>query len=327
MTEQNKIPAISVVVPIYNVEKFLRRCLTSIAAQTMTDIEVILVNDGSTDNSPAIMKEFVEKHPAFTSITKENGGLSSARNAGMRIARGEFIAFVDSDDSISPQYLENLYRAATQGGADIACCDFTFYFPKNERTMKMRCAPHRGVFPKNKPFRWMLADWTMHYFAWNKLWRRTLFTEHDIEFPPIYFEDCATSPRLMFFAEKVAVIKEHGYYYTRHNASILGSMNARKVNDYIRSMGIVRNFLEHQNAFETYRTRFYWYGWKVTVTNWFNVCWTHVSCKNAKGLWKNLRAVTKTIRYYTGKKFQPVDGVGDFPCPVVQPENKRKQKA
>ena len=323
---ENKTPAISVIVPVYNVEKFLRRGLESLVNQTMKNFEVILVNDGSTDSSLAIMQEFEKKYPVFRIINKENGGVSSARNAGVNAARGEFIAFMDSDDSISPQYLETLYNAAKSSGADVTCCGFTFYFPKSGKTLKTRGAPHFGIFSMDKPLRWMLSDWTMHYFLWNKLWKRTLFTENNIDFPPIYFEDCATCPRLMFFAKKVAIIKEHGYFYTRHNASILGSMNARKINDYIRSLAIVRNFLEQQNCYHRYHTRYYWYGWKVVITNWFNVLWAHASCRNLKGAGKNLRAVTHSIFYYTGKKFQSQAGVGEFPCPVKQPENKRKHK-
>lgn len=326
LTGETKTPAVSVVIPIYNVEKFLRGCLNSLAAQTMRDFEVIMVNDGSTDGSLSIMREFCEKYPWFHLIDKENGGVSSARNAGVQAASGEYIAFLDSDDTIAPHYLHKLYQAAVETKADVICCDFTFYYPQKEKYRKRRSAPRRGVFPTHKPLRWMLSDWSMRYFLWNKLWRRTLFTEHDIAFPLHYFEDCATSPRLMFFANQVAVIEEFGYYYTQHNASILGSINANKINDHIRSVGIVRNFFMQQHSYETYRHRFYWYGWKAILTNWYNITWMHLSAQNFQYFWKNLRAATKAIRYYQSNKFLPVDKTDDFPGPIIGPSKKRISK-
>lgn len=118
------MPAISVIIPVYNVEKYLRRCLDSVLNQAFSDWEAICVNDGSPDNSADILKEYAERDARFKIVTKENGGLSDARNAGMRVAEGDFILFLDSDDFIHPQTMEIAYFLATRDGSDIV--SFTY---------------------------------------------------------------------------------------------------------------------------------------------------------------------------------------------------------
>jgi glycosyltransferase involved in cell wall biosynthesis len=113
------MPTISVIIPIYNVEKYLRRCLDSVINQTFTDWEAICVNDGSPDNSAAILEEYVAKDKRFKVITKENGGLSDARNAGMAVATGKYLLFLDSDDTIHPQTMEFTYELAKKENADV----------------------------------------------------------------------------------------------------------------------------------------------------------------------------------------------------------------
>lgn len=114
---------ISIIVAVYNVEKELRRCLESLVNQTFKDIEILVVNDGSPDNSQAIIDEYVEKYPDMVkSYVKENGGVSSARNFGLKRANGEYITFIDSDDTIDLRYLEVLYKNIIETGADVATC-------------------------------------------------------------------------------------------------------------------------------------------------------------------------------------------------------------
>ncbi len=118
------MPAISVIIPVYNVEKYLRRCLESVQNQTFEDWEAICVNDGSPDNSDKILAEFAKKDKRFKIVNKENGGLSDARNAGFKVARGEYILYLDSDDFIHPQTMEITYRLAKRDGSDIV--SFTY---------------------------------------------------------------------------------------------------------------------------------------------------------------------------------------------------------
>lgn len=127
MNEQNANqslaqPEISVIVPVYKVERFLPACIDSLLAQTFADFELILVDDGSPDNCPALCDAAAEKDNRVRVLHKANGGVSTARNAGLDMARGKWIAFVDSDDSVQPDYLEKMHTAALAAGADIALC-------------------------------------------------------------------------------------------------------------------------------------------------------------------------------------------------------------
>ena len=121
------VPNVSLIIPVYNVEQYLPKCLESIAAQTLKGFEVILVDDGSTDHSLEILRGFARRFPNTCVIHQENGGVSKARNAGIQAARGEYIAFMDSDDYIAPLYLQRLYESAKKYRADMVCCSYYRY--------------------------------------------------------------------------------------------------------------------------------------------------------------------------------------------------------
>ena len=209
--KHSNCPAISVVIPIYNVENFLRKGLDSLLQQTMRDFEVIMVNDGCTDSSREIMQEYADKDNRFRIIDKPNGGVSSARNAGVQAAQGNYIAFLDSDDYVKPEFLEKLYGEAQKTGADVTCCNYILDMSESKRFITLPIQLPGGLYQTERLMRSLIKDVRMHYFLWNKLWKRTLFTEHNIQFPHMFFEDIATTPRLMYFANKVAVLK--GSYY------------------------------------------------------------------------------------------------------------------
>ena len=124
MSERAEIgrPEISIIVPVYQVEKYLNECIDSILAQTFTDFELILVDDGSPDNCPALCDAAAKKDSRVRVIHKQNGGVSTARNAGLDAAQGNWIAFVDSDDTATPEYLEKMHKAALETGADFTSC-------------------------------------------------------------------------------------------------------------------------------------------------------------------------------------------------------------
>ena len=143
MTEIEK-PLISVVVPVYNVENYMRKCIDSLLNQTLSDIEIILVDDGATDTSPKICDEYAKEHSCIKVIHKQNGGLGSARNAGMKAARSKYIGFVDSDDYVSVKMYETLWNLAETNEADCAYCEFTRFWndtvdiiPQLQKTIKV----------------------------------------------------------------------------------------------------------------------------------------------------------------------------------------------
>ena len=129
------MPKVSIIVPIYNVEGYIEKCLETLVNQTLEDIEIILVNDGSTDNSELIAKRFFEKYPEkIVYLEKENGGLSDARNYGIPYSKGEYIAFLDSDDYVEKNMYEEMYELAKRENSDMVQCNFYWEYPdKNKR--------------------------------------------------------------------------------------------------------------------------------------------------------------------------------------------------
>ena len=181
-------PAISLIIPVYNVEKFLVKALESVKNQTFQDFEVIIVDDGSTDKSIAISEKYCNENPNFRLIKQENKGPGAARNAAIKISKGEYIAFMDSDDYLEPNFLECLYNAAIENDADIVCCNFNMYYPDKKLKIYMPFNSLPGVYSKTKALRKLILDMGIHYFVWNKLSRRKIFFENNLEFDEMYFE-------------------------------------------------------------------------------------------------------------------------------------------
>ena len=190
------MPKISVIVPVYNVEKYLRKCLDTIISQTFSDIEIICVNDGSTDNSRKILEEYKNKDYRIVIVDKKNGGLSSARNAGMKVARGEFISFIDSDDWIDETMLEKLYNSMTTLKTDITICA-VHQFDESKQEIDDSCEYFTlGHFDEsfdNKVFSYKDTKsflTNVCVMAWNKLYRKSFLDECKAEFPDgLIFED------------------------------------------------------------------------------------------------------------------------------------------
>ncbi|MDO5445766.1 MAG: glycosyltransferase, partial [Eubacteriales bacterium] len=189
---------ISVIIPVYNAEKFLRSCLDSVLNQTMDDYEVILINDGSTDSSPEIIGEYQEKYPEkIRSLTVDNGGQGRAKNFGIDMSCGEYITNVDSDDRIAPDMLEKMYSAAVENDADVVVCDFFRVIDGKEfyEEAKLTENPLSAVGQ-----------------CWNKLFRRSLVG--DIRYPVgLWYEDSEFSGKLMISSRKTVFVHEALYYY------------------------------------------------------------------------------------------------------------------
>lgn len=318
--------SISLIIPVYNVEEFLEKALNSAAKQTMKDYEVIIVNDGSTDGSLEIIKTFVEKYDNFYLINQKNVGLGEARNIGLKMAAGEYIVFMDSDDFIEPTYLEDLYNACVQNNADISYCAHYLYFPQRKIRFYMPMTSRKTVSNKKQALRRLIRDVTIHYFAWNKCYKRSLFIDNDIKFPNMYFEDIATTPKLFFYAEKVAILSKSLYNYTKRKGSILNSMDVKKINDYIKAYAINRNFLEKNNVFQDYKRSFIFFGYRMMICNYYSVFRIHFMHRNFKGMLKNLENSNRSISYFKGDNFKPFDGNPILPNPVVIPKDRKSEK-
>ena len=175
-------PLVSIIVPVYNVEKYLDKCVASVVNQTYTNLEIILVDDGSPDNCPAICDAWKERDPRIKVIHQQNGGLSVARNEGLKLANGEFIGFIDSDDWIEPQMVETLLAALQETNADIAVCNYQIETEESKATSIKPESPDRKQYTPEealtKIFKW---QGFICNFVWNKLYRRTIIS--DIFFP------------------------------------------------------------------------------------------------------------------------------------------------
>ena len=166
-------PLISIVVPVYNVKQFLTKCLNSIISQTYSNLEIIVVDDGSTDGSATICDDYAKKDKRISVIHKENGGLASARNAGIDVAKGTYIGFVDSDDYIEPYMYEKLLQAILKYSCNIAVCGINYVFDDGEVIAKANTEPEQFF-----EFPWAIEEMnTFRLFdmgAWSKLYKREL---------------------------------------------------------------------------------------------------------------------------------------------------------
>ena len=215
------MPRISVIVPIYNVESYLRQCIESILSQIFTDFELILVDDGSHDGCSSICNEYIYKDNRIKLIHKKNGGLSDARNAGIEIAAGEYLAFVDSDDWISPEFLQQLYEAAEESKADIAICGFKEFIDGEECPFESRQHyTNRVISGKEACVEYYSMKWTIPVNAWTKLYKAELFK--NIRFPKgRVYEDQGTVPKLWSISDRICHICDGSFYAFRvRNGSI-----------------------------------------------------------------------------------------------------------
>ncbi len=229
---------ISIIVPIYNVEKYLKKCLESIINQTYENLEIILVNDGSTDRCGEICEEFTKKDKRIKVIHKENGGLSDARNVGIKNAMGSFIGFVDSDDYIHETMYEMLYHDLKKYDGDIAICEFQDV-DENGKGLEVfkKSNSTEGVEILNKidALHLLIEGRCIQSAAWNKLYKIELFK--NIEFPKgRVIEDRATMYKIFDKVNKIINNKKVCYYYVQRKNSIMHTINCKLIMDSIITM-------------------------------------------------------------------------------------------
>ena len=214
---------ISVVVPIYKVEEFLPACIESIIGQSYRNLDLILVDDGSPDSCPEICEEYKKLDSRIRVIHKQNGGLSDARNAGIKVARGKWITFIDSDDYIGTDFLKELYETVKQNKADISICDYSTV-SDNSGQQKI------GSIVMNFSNKECLKNiyhpdiHGMEFVAWGKLYRTELFINSQIRYPVgKIHEDTFTTYKLIYAANKIVFSNYVGYFYRIRKGSIMTS--------------------------------------------------------------------------------------------------------
>lgn len=268
-------PEISIIVPIYKVEPYIRKCVDSILAQTFTDFELILVDDGSPDSCGEICDNYAKADPRITVIHKENGGLSSARNAGIKIAKGKYIGFVDSDDYINEKMYEVLYNNAVLHSSDLVVCDFlkvnVTHGTKQYGDMEPELQHFTNIQALNQLYQSndgaldpMGRDCEKWILTWNKLYKRCLFEDLKFKEDRIY-EDEFIAHRILYKSSKIISVSGELYYYVQRPNSIVNSpfttkkfdkVYARKERaDFFRE---IKQYELHDKAMKSYMEVFFW---------------------------------------------------------------------
>lgn len=236
---------ITIVIPIYKVEKYLKKCVESIINQTYKHLEIILVDDGSPDNCPKMCDEYACKDYRIKVIHKENGGLSSARNAGIDIAKGKYITFVDSDDYVTKDYIEYMYTIIKQNNVKMSTCETKIiYDEKNilekEKDDNIQILSNRDLFYN------ILFDKRSDVSAYSKLYDIELFNE--IRYPNgVVYEDTATTYKLIEKCDRIAVGSKECYYYFTRPGSIskVKGFNKNEL-DYIKNTEEMLDYLKNK---------------------------------------------------------------------------------
>lgn len=237
------MPKVSVIVPFYNVENYIERCLETLVNQTLEDIEIILVNDGSKDNSKGIVQKYIKKYPEkIVYLEKENGGLSDARNYGIPYAKGEYIAFLDSDDYVEKDMYKTMYEIAKNEDSDMVECDFIWEYPNRKRV-------DTGSIYKTK--KEMLEK--IRVVAWNKLIKREILEKSQVRFPKGYrYEDVEFTYKLLPFLENVSFCKMPMVHYIQREGSITSSQNERTIEIFDVLEHVIKYYKEN-NLYEEYQ--------------------------------------------------------------------------
>lgn len=238
---------ISIIVPVYNVEDYLRRCLSSIINQTYLNIEIIVINDGSTDGSLKICEEFIKLDSRMRLYTKKNGGLSSARNFGLEKVLGEYIIFVDSDDYVTKDYVSNLYIAISNKNSDIAVSRFVEI--NEDQKIALKNDTHTlniEYYNNTEGLKQLFLQKKFDNNAWGKIYKKFLF--NNMQYPEgKLFEDIAITYKLFGKASKISYINVKDYYYVQRKNSIMNAKFNEKKLDLLPIVDDMFDDISNQN--------------------------------------------------------------------------------
>ena len=252
---------ISIIIPVYKVEKYLEKCIESVLKQTYTNLQIILVDDGSPDNCGKICDEYAKKDPRIEVIHKVNGGLSDARNVGIAKAKGKYIGFVDSDDYIKEDMYEILINLIKEYDSDVSICnlydviDGKEYIRNNENGIQ--------EYSRLEILKEVLLDKNIQSYAWNKLYKKELFDE--IKYPiGKKYEDIGTTFYVFEKCNKIVVTSEPEYYYLKRSDSLVNNVTESTVLDYTDI--IIQRYLYTQKNIEELRKYNNYYLAKTLIT-------------------------------------------------------------
>lgn len=248
---------VSLIMPVYNVEDYIEKCLCSALGQTLSGIEIIAVNDGCTDQSMELVNSFASRYSNLRIINKENGGLSSARNSGLEIARGKYIAFIDSDDYIDREMIEKMYNSAEARALDIVACNLTKVDPEGGVLgSEKNIVDYAHVYNKDEVILEYLIN-NIPAYAWNKLYSKRLFDEYKITYPEgKLYEDIGTSFELFNRADRVGFIEEPLYLYVQRDGAITKVPSFKAGKDIIATVNSIKTSLDESMQYSKYEEVF-----------------------------------------------------------------------
>ena len=236
---------ISVVIPVYNTAKFLERCLDSIVEQTLQDLEIICIDDGSTDNSPEILEKFSQKDSRIKIFHTEHLGVSCARNLGINNATGEYISFVDSDDWLDKNFLESLYNGAISTNSDIAVGGIIRQHKYNQN---IKLSFDKTLTTDNIDLKFELCDVPELSYVWNKIYKTEKLKTLGLKFEEgRYFEDCIFTPQILYYTDKMTVVPKVFYHYWRRKNSIISCKNEKVLTDNKYAHEKANKFIKDHN--------------------------------------------------------------------------------
>lgn len=248
------VPKVSVIIPVYNAEKYLRQCLDSVIGQTLQEIEIICIDDGSTDRSLAILHEYENADSRITVLTQENGYAGVARNYGMSVAKGEYLSFLDSDDYFEPSLLEKTYQQAKRIDADIVMCGAKRYHQKTGKTENMPWALDMNYLPTKQPFSRKDIPYNIFQITTSAPWSK-LFKRAFIQAAEIQFQDTRNSNDLYFTAAALALADKIGYvneplvYYRVGQSNTIQLQKDQSPKDFYKALCAVREKLQEQGLY------------------------------------------------------------------------------
>lgn len=241
---------VSLIIPVYNMEKYLERCLDSVVEQSFSDFEVIIVNDGSTDNSQHIINRYERKYPKkIKSFTKKNGGLSDARNYGIHKAKCDYIMFLDSDDWIDREMIKDMYDKIEEG-FDIVCCDTLECYCDHKRNRIISCGLEKDIIKLNEN-KWVFTNFFPT--AWNKIYKKSIFIDNDLFYKEkVWFEDVEMLYRMLPYINSIGVVKKPYYFYYQRIGAISKSFDER-ISHYINNMNGVVEYYKDKGFYDKYK--------------------------------------------------------------------------
>ena len=240
------MPKISIIVPVYNVEKYITKCINSLINQTLKDIEIICINDGSCDNSYNILLDLAKKDNRIRVINQENQGISATRNNGVEISDGEYIAFLDSDDWVDLHYYEKLYNSAVKYNADIAVSEIIEIKDNHKRTLLS--FDEENVYEKYED-KLEICGIPQTSYVWNKIYKKDSYLKSGMKFVPgMIYEDYVYTPQILYYTGKLVTVPYANYYYFRHKHSLVKTKTKKSQKDFLHAQETITNFYKEHNV-------------------------------------------------------------------------------